>query len=342
MLDGGEPTPTPGEPPIATPPAPLRDGGTDGDTGSDAQRPAQDAGRPADGGRETDATLDAAGDASRDRDGGNDAASDAAQKPDSAPSDGGLPPVDPNPEGPPDVAGCTSGTPAYALSYSGELFGFDPSSPFFITSIGVPKCPITLDVKPLAIAVTRGRVAYVMYSDRKLYRIDTTTLDCEPTGYASQAGGNDGDFAVVRVDGAERLFELDFPPGPTAQATLVRADLSTFATTRVGPITPLSDKYFYGLMQSDAYNRLFAVSNAGLMLQIDPRTGAVVAADQVRGFSAPGGVAPLVLGRTLYLFEGDTAITRVWRWDLATQVATKLVTLGSVGIACAAAPPCTP
>jgi hypothetical protein len=296
-------------------PGPALDGGT-----STTPSP------PPDGATREAATADARHDEA--------AAVDAAPSPVPAP----LPPIDAS-VADADLTGCTADTPtAYLVSEDQEVLRFDPPS-MIATSLGFTTCPAA-NSSPYVMTASRAGTLYVLYTDWSLYAVDPQTLTCTKTAWVAGQLGFPGDvgIAVSRTRGAEALYVLGAQGG---KSTLARSDLDTFALTKVGLVTPAPSGYPLDF-QADVYDRLFGLSQSGLLAQIDPATAQLIGEDPIPGFSPKTSWSLLAWGREVYAFTGARAEgSTVLRYDLTSKKVTASAHVAA-SIVGASAPPCTP
>lgn len=235
-----------------------------------------------------------------------------------------------------DVTGCVAAPIAHVITSGGQVLRFDPAT-MIATSIGTAACPPEAG-GARTMTASRGGTLYVHYTDGNLYAIDAQTLACQKTPFAAgQLGfGTEINFAVARAAGAERLFVLGSRPGVHMLAS---GDLDAMLVTSIGDVALPYNANGHEV-QGDVYDRLFALSHDGVVGQIDPATGAVVAEDKIPGYLPILGWALLAWGKELYAFSAGVGTT-VYRYDIASKKVTATARI-SVPIIGAAAPPCVP
>ena len=74
-------------------------------------------------------------------------------------------------------------TLVYVLTSTNDLYSFYPATLAF-TRIGTIACPTTGFASPFSMAVDRAGIAYSVFTDGELFRLDTKSAACEATGYA--------------------------------------------------------------------------------------------------------------------------------------------------------------
>ena len=92
-------------------------------------------------------------------------------------------------------------------------------------------------------------------------------------------------------------------------------------------------------MKSDAFGRLFGLSNGGFFVQIDPMTGTVVA-QNATAFNAGGDWALLTYQRQIYFYGQGGLGSTEYLYDLTTNVVTAIGVINDAIIG-AGAPACS-
>jgi len=75
----------------------------------------------------------------------------------------------------------------YVVDQNNKLSSFNPQTLAF-NDIGTLSCPAQLLATPFSMAVDRQATAWVLYSSGELFTVNTQTLDCQKTSWASQGG----------------------------------------------------------------------------------------------------------------------------------------------------------
>jgi hypothetical protein len=146
-----------------------------------------------------------------------------------------------------DICPDAGSTLVYVLTGQNNLYSFYPPTLTF-TKIGAVSCPGS--VSPFSMAVDRRGIAYSVFTDGHLFRVDTASGACQATKFQPQKTrfstfgmgyvANTGDAG----DGGETLFIADAVLGTAATAKpdsqgLGFIDTTTYATPGfVGPFTP--------------------------------------------------------------------------------------------------------
>jgi hypothetical protein len=130
----------------------------------------------------------------------------------------------------------------YVVSKDNELFSFYPPDLSF-KLIGILACPAG-DDKPFSMAVDRKGVAYVLFTNGRIYRVSTVTAACIETPYApNQLGFSDFGMGFVSDNGgpAERLYITANPGRPNLDGPskgLAQVDVTTFTASFIGAYSP--------------------------------------------------------------------------------------------------------
>jgi len=128
----------------------------------------------------------------------------------------------------------------YVVDSSNKFSKFDPSSKTF-TDIGNLQCPTTgFAASPFSMGVDRNAVAWVLYSDGELFRVDTANLMCTKTTWTSQQGlllfGMG--FSTNTAGGTEdTLYVAGGSDQLSTSSKLATMSTSAFAATPVGNVT---------------------------------------------------------------------------------------------------------
>jgi hypothetical protein len=162
----------------------------------------------------------------------------------------------------------------YVVGQGNELYKFDPPSLAF-TQVGIIDCPQNGGfATPFSMAVARNGSALVLFSDGKLYRVDTTNAACTATtyqpgqatlltfgmGYVSDAPGSE----------AETLYVGDYEG-----KGIGKIDTDTMTMTFIGPYDTLSGP---AEMTGTGDARLFGffLSNPVNVAEIDKTSGDIL------------------------------------------------------------------
>lgn len=261
---------------------------------------------PADGG---------APDGSSRRDGGR---LDGDVEEDALPPIDARPPIDaPNRTDCPDAAA----TLVYLISADFQLYSYDPSlnSPKLIGNIA---CPADQGATPFSMAVDRKGVAYIHFTDGKIYRVSTATAACVATAFVPGQQGFQQfgmGFATNAVGPTETLYVAGSRAVGNGNEGLARIDVNNWVLTRVGPFVPT---VINAELTGTGDGRLFAFyakNTNGLpptyIGEIDTATARVLAEKRLDNVALENGWAFAFWGGDFWVFlQRDTDnSTNVWR-----------------------------
>jgi hypothetical protein len=196
----------------------------------------------------------------------------------------------------------------YVVDQSAWLSRFDPST-FTFTDIAQLRCPGSSNT--MSMAVDQNAVAWVLYGDGNLFKVDTTTGACQATGFKPNQHN-------MYTFGMGFVFEPS-----TGQDTLYIADYSTLATISVPDlvVTPVAS-ISAGLPElsgtGDGQLWGFAASytsgtvSAPTLFQFDPKSGATLKSYPYTSMRVPGSWAMKFWGGSFWMFT-DASIYRASR-----------------------------
>jgi hypothetical protein len=130
----------------------------------------------------------------------------------------------------------------YTVDVNSTFSQFDPGAKKF-TDIGQLKCNAGGGATPFSMGVDRNAVAWVLYSNGKIFQVDTTTLACTGTSWAGtgslqQFGMG---FSTNDVGGTtDTLFVAGGtigPLGPMGPTTLATLDTTSMSSKNVGMVS---------------------------------------------------------------------------------------------------------
>lgn len=135
--------------------------------------------------------------------------------------------------------GCSDAAKLVYVVDSGKKFSkFDPSTKMF-TDIGTLNCPGTSG-QPFSMGVDRDAVAWVLYSDHKIFRVDTSNAACTATNFSAPSNlqlFGMGFSANTAGSTDDTLFIAGGPdPGPLGTMGTTSA-LSTMSTMTMSPMS---------------------------------------------------------------------------------------------------------
>ena len=239
------------------------------------------------------------------------------------PTDGPLPMIDAQPRPDANRNDCPDAEASlvYVVTDNNELYSFFPTDGTF-KFISNLTCPAAMGSNPFSMAVDRKGVAYVEFSDARLYRVSTATGACIGTAYQpNQLGfGQFGmGFATNDIGPVETLFvagtrdmTMAISPG------LARINVATFNLTKVGNFVPdIARAELTGTGDS----RLFAFYTKGTangppsyIGEINTNTAQVVAETAFPTVDQGNGWAFAFWGGDFYMFTAPNTGSDVTRW----------------------------
>jgi hypothetical protein len=215
-------------------------------------------------------------------------------------------------------------TLVYVVTEANELFSFFPTDGTF-KFISNLACPARMGDNPFSMAVDRKGVAYVEFTDNRLYRVSTATGACIGTSFQpnQQGFGAFGmGFATNDVGPTETLFVAGTgnPAAvpPVASPGLARIDAKSFALTPVGGFVPDIQR---AELTGTGDGRLFAFYTKGAsngppsyIGEIDTNTAHVIAETPFPTVDQGNGWAFAFWGGDFYMFTAPNGGSDVTRW----------------------------
>ncbi len=233
----------------------------------------------------------------------------------------------------------------YTITSTYDLQSFNPDTGQF-RSIGQISCPAPGGATPFSMAVDRKGVAYVLFTDERLYRVSTATGACISTPYAPRQANFalfGMGFATDSVGPTETLFiagdEQSRNGRPPGGRGLARITPGTFKLTAVGDFFPRVES---AELTGTGDGRLFAFYRKGTdtppsyIGEIDPDTAQVIGERRFDTVDQGQGWAFAFWGGDFYMFHAPGGSTRVTRWrpadDSVKQVATTPLQIVGAGV----------
>jgi hypothetical protein len=218
----------------------------------------------------------------------------------------------------------SSATLIYVVTEINELYSFFPTDGTF-KFISNLSCPAPMGVNPFSMAVDRKGVAYVEFTDKRLYRVSTATGACIGTNFQSdqQGFGLFGmGFATNDVGPTETLFVAGtgdpVAVPPLSSPGLARVDPASFLLTKVGGFVPDIQR---AELTGTGDGRLFAFYTKGpsngppsYIGEIDTNTAHVVAETPFPTVDQGNGWAFAFWGGDFYMFTAPNGGSDVTRW----------------------------
>ncbi|MDF2696558.1 MAG: hypothetical protein K0S65_4941, partial [Labilithrix sp.] len=288
----------------------------------------------------TNVPLEDAGPDARRTDGGRDARIEDAPPPLDV-----RPPVDVDRRDCPDA----DSTLVYTITSTYDLQSFNPDTGQF-RNIGSINCPAGLDpntgtaATPFSMAVDRKGVAYVLFTDERIYRVSTATAACIATSYTPGQSGFQRfgmGFATDSVGPTETLFIAGDDNNGGGASGLARISPSTFDLTAVGDFFPSLDS---AELTGTGDGRLFAFYRKGqdsppsYIGEIDTNTAQVIGERRFDNVDQGRGWAFAYWAGDFYMFHAPppSDTTRVTRYrpsdNSVTVVATTPLRIVGAGV----------
>ncbi len=126
----------------------------------------------------------------------------------------------------------------YVVDSNNKLSKFDPVTKTF-TDIGTLDCPAGFNATPFSMSIDRDTNAWVLYSDSKLYKVDTTNLMCTATSWSTQLGLTQYGmgFSTETAGGTLDTLFIAGGSGPSVPtSTLATLSTTNMTATRRGTV----------------------------------------------------------------------------------------------------------
>jgi hypothetical protein len=244
------------------------------------------------------------------------------------------PPIDARPPRDVDRSDCEEAgvTYIYVITAEYELYSFYPPDATF-RFIGRIACPAAPSQTPFSMAVDRKGVAYVAFTDERIYRVSTLTAACIATNFAprqSNFGVFGMGFATDDVGPTETLYVAGDERDDAARG-LARVDTNSFVLTPVAEFFPSIER---AELTGTGDGRLFAFYTKGdlsvpsFIGEVDPSTGFVIGEKRLDDVDQGLGWAFAFWGGAFYTFTAPGGTSRVTRYRLSDDSVSVVATLG--------------
>jgi hypothetical protein len=234
-----------------------------------------------------------------------------------------LPPLDvvvrDAPKPPP--LGCQDAgdTQIYLISSEGDLLSFYPPN-FLFTTVGQINCPGAGAQTPFSMGVERSGAAYTVFTDGRLFRVNTRNAACQATPYASgQSGFTTFGMGYAGDQVSEKLYVSDNVGG----SGLATINTTTFRLSTIGNFRPALPQRceLTGTGAGELYAYCIDENTTGGVVALIDRTNArVVAADRVKVGDVSNAFAFAAWGGKFYMFNSPGGGTTVTEFDPATKL----------------------
>lgn len=247
-----------------------------------------------------------------------------------------LPPIDasfpdaPNP--------CDGGqTLVYLITQESQLLGFDPAS-LSVNTIGIVSCPT--GATPFSMAVDRQGIAYSLFDDGTLWRIDTATAGCTRTNFQPDQHGmltfgmgyvaDTGD-AGHGGDAGETLYvDQEMAGGGGISAGLAWIDTTTMVLNFIGPFSPaVAGMEMTGTADGRLFGSGLRATSGSQIAEIDRSTAHILASTPLSVGHQGDAWAFAFWGGYFWVFtSAGGGTTTVTRFDPATNQETIATSIG--------------
>ena len=195
---------------------------------------------------------------------------------------------------------CTeAGQFIYAVDNDGRFSRFDPTTLGYL-DIAPLQCPTS--ATPFSMNVDQNAVAWIIFGDGHLFRVDTATGACAATGYVpNQSGfftygmGSTFDSAT----GVDTLFLAGASP-----SALGKLAFPSLTVTPVGAIN-LDSVELAGTGDGQLWGFAPPRGSVAVLARLDPATAAVVERYELPNIDSVGGWAIKFFGGAFYIFIGS-------------------------------------
>jgi hypothetical protein len=203
----------------------------------------------------------------------------------------------------------------YTVDEDGMFSRFDPTTSTF-TDIGMLACPTFYT--PFSMAVDQNAVAWVLYSDGSLFRVDASTGKCQATNYEPKQHGLKVfgmGFVFDPSTGVDTLFIADGAINSMTESELATVSFPSLEVTPIGTVTAGSpelsgtgDGSLWGFIPSEA-----SANKQATLVRLDPTSGATLESYSYRELKdVYGDWAMKFWGGSFWIFLG-TSIYEVLR-----------------------------
>ncbi|MFO0591687.1 MAG: hypothetical protein U0441_29340 [Polyangiaceae bacterium] len=218
----------------------------------------------------------------------------------------------------------------YLVTSETDLYRYRPDTGVF-SLVGSLSCPS--GGSPFSMGVSRTGIAYVVYNDGSLFKVDTKDASCDFTDWVPGTGGFNTFGMGYAIDDDKmgetlHVAEINFQDVSKGLATI---DTTTFDLGYIGPfsvnpgnaleMTSSDDGFLYGYF-------LKADGTGGVIVQIDKHTADIVDQIEVSAGSSSSALAFAYWGGDFYIFTSDgSQVTTVTKYAPSTGTESVVATL---------------
>jgi hypothetical protein len=222
----------------------------------------------------------------------------------------------------------------YLLTEGNALYSFYPPTLAF-TEIGLIDCPG--DTTPFSMAVDRRGIAYSVFQDGLLFRLDTASAACEATKFVPGQNGFNTfgmGFVANTGDAGETLFVAEATAGmgkPNSKG-LATIDTASFDLSVVGSFTPpIPGPELTGTADGTLYAFFTNATGSGSeIVQVDKTSANIIKTYPLQVGSPDDAYAFAFYGGVFWVFTSEGSTTQVTRFDPATSTEMLVTNLDAV------------
>ena len=241
-----------------------------------------------------------------------------------------LPPIDVTPQPDSSKIDCPTGeTYIYLITTSYELYAFYPPDNRFIF-IGKISCPNQGTETPFSMAVDRKGVAYVVYSDGRLFRVSTLTAACVATTYVPKQIDGTTTFGMGFSSEQGGLTEKLYIATDTTNNFLGTIDTTAYKLSKIGEFTSkVSRAELTGTGAGGLY--AFYTDDVDAYIgQIDKTNAKLTGESKLPGVQLGQGWAFAFWGGDFYLFTAPSGQSIVTRFRPSNNSVVEVARLSSI------------
>ncbi len=207
----------------------------------------------------------------------------------------------------------------YVVDQNNTLSRFDPPTKAFV-DLGHLNCPASFGGTPFSMGIDRTATAWVLYSTGELFRVDTTSLNCTKSTWASQSGLLEFGmgFSTDAAGGSTDTLFIAGGSGPTQPTSqLAKLSTATFQASSVGTVqgwpelTGTGNAELWGFFPDAASPRIAKLDKTnGMPLTTYPLS--IAGMPTAWAFAFWGG------DFWVFLAKGTETSTTIYQYDAAT------------------------
>jgi len=166
----------------------------------------------------------------------------------------------------------------YTVDNTGHFARFDPTTRRF-TDIALLDCPSSR--RPFSMAVDQNAVAWILFDDGNLFKVDTGSGACAKSGFESgQHGFKEFGMGFVfdPATGTDTLYIAGGPSIGTGQSTLATVSFPSLEVTPIGQVTA-GDAELTGTGDGELWGfvpRSSSSTGQAVLVRLDPHSGAIL------------------------------------------------------------------